>query len=218
MKTFKLMILMICLVRPVMAAPVIIDGISTTEKVVAITVEGIDSASALDKLVAVCQQCHVRITLFMPSLCMANNRADIHRIAQRRFEFGEYGVKEQSWDELRVEDIRKEILASNRIIRKTTGMIPKVIKPVRKYYTADFIEAVRSSGLAVHIVRGHDVLPSNASHGGRIVLHAIRAGDVVNLMYNAQTTVLLPEVIRTIRQYGFKVITVSELLSLAAKR
>jgi polysaccharide deacetylase family sporulation protein PdaB len=137
-------------------------------------------------------------------------------------EIGSHGYRHINLSNLSKSEIKEEILKAHNNIKEVTGVEPNLIRTPNGDYNNQVIEAIHEVNYEA-IQWGTDSLDwMNPGVNTVIerVTKKVHPGDII-LMHASdtckQTTEALPEIIKTLKNQGYKFVTVSELLKEAEK-
>jgi len=161
----------------------------------------------------------VRATFFLSGPWVEKNPQIPRRIAADGHEIGSHGYRHINLSQLSFEEIKEEIQKAHASIEKVTGCTPRLIRTPNGDYDNKVIQAAQECGYQV-IQWGTDSLdwknPGTEAIIQR-VLTRCHPGDII-LMHASdtcqQTPDALPAIIRGLKEKGYQLVTVSELLSL----
>lgn len=209
--------MMLCFIAHLSAyAVAIVDRVETTERIVALSIVGVESKGVLEGLLRLSQERHIHLTVFIPSQTVENHAGLIKKAMRYGVELGECGVKNQPWDDLRSEDIKKELLAAQTVIFAKTGIKPKVIRPPDFRYSHYFLAGVAEAGVDAVVVRGVNLTAEALVLKKDAVapcFTTVASGDILNVnVEQGAVSSMLPQFIRNLQQAGFGIVSVSELL------
>jgi peptidoglycan/xylan/chitin deacetylase (PgdA/CDA1 family) len=202
------------------AAVIPIDHVQVSQSIVALTIEGADNAEKLNEIIDFCQQENIRLSFFYPSQIIAQNKTLIKKAVKQGHEFGIYGVKQQYWDELREEDIRKEMVIADTTLRQVAGK-SLLMKPPCQYYESTVLEAVSAYDPKLKIIRGINEAgwPAEVKDSPSGIMQHIVSGDVINVTITTdQSLTAMKRLTKELKNQGFQIVTVSHLLSLAKEK
>lgn len=201
------------------ASASVIDRVATTDRVVALTLEDIQSTSELEKLISICEKENIRVTFFMSSQVAEFNRLLVKKTYDKGNELGNYGVNHKYWGETKEEDISSELKLAGDALQKVTGSTGKIIRPPFSYYENNFLQAAANYLPECRVVRGMDTSDWALKTPQSVVekvKSSVSPGDIINInMQVKPAAAALPEVISELKGMGYKIITVSELVAKA---
>lgn len=207
-------------VMPAYAAELpVIDRVDVSDKVVAISIENIQSAAELERLMSFCENENIRVTFFMKSQVIDTNRLIIKKAFDKGYEFGNYGVNNKYWGEANKEEITQELKSAGDVLKKVTGVAPKIVRPPFNYYENSFLQAAANIPDG-RIIRGVDtsdwMLRTSQAVVDR-VKDTVSAGDIISINFQAKPAAeALPNVVSHLKAMGYKITTVSEVLSISS--
>jgi peptidoglycan/xylan/chitin deacetylase (PgdA/CDA1 family) len=200
------------------AAP--IDRVATAEKVVAITIEDVDTTAEMEEVLRICKETDVKVTFYIKGEALT--RLPVAKAKAAGHEFGSQGMSHRFWAEQDSEAIATELALAAVTIQKLTGETPKTVRPPYYYYGDNLTRAVASMSMQPVIIRGIDTgdwLLTTPAAVLEKVKNEVAAGDIININFRAKPAAAsLPEVIRELKQRGFNFVRVSELLASTPQR
>lgn len=201
---------------PAYAQPApVIDRVPISDKVVAISIEGITTAVEMENTAALGETQNCKLTFFVSGQFVEKNTVIVKKIYDKGFEFGNYGVNARYWGDTTSEDIIKELAEAGSTLQKATGAVGKVVRPPYSYYEPNFVQAAAVNFLTV--VRGQDTSDWTIVSSQAVVdrvKNTVQNGDIISINMKAKhSATALPEIIRELKGMGYQVITVSELLA-----
>ncbi|NLO21923.1 MAG: polysaccharide deacetylase family sporulation protein PdaB [Syntrophomonadaceae bacterium] len=159
----------------------------------------------------------LRCTFFLSGPWVKEYPEIVQRIKEDGHEIGSHGYRHIDLSNLSKTEIKEEISKTHQIIKAGTGVEAKLIRTPNGDYSNHVIEAIHESGYEA-IQWGTDSLdwtnPGVDSIIDRVCQQA-HPGDII-LMHASdtckQTAEALPVIIKNLKEQGYKMITVSELL------
>ena len=150
------------------------------------------------------------------------------RIVAEGHEIGNHTYSHANLLGARPQTVEHEIVAANRAIEAVTGVYPHFFRPPRGVYTGKVLEVVRAEGQRVilYSLSSHDWLELSPRDIAQGVLRRVRPGDILllhdsgDLIRNhsgdrSNTLRALPLIIEGLKERGYTLLTVGELLILS---
>lgn len=194
-------------------APVI-DRVPISDKVVAISVEGVTTAVEMENAVALGEAQNSKMTFFVSGQFIEKNAIIVKKINDKGYEFGNYGLTTRYWGDATNEDIIKELAEAGTTLQKVTGSTGKVVRPPYSYYESNFVQAAAANFLT--IIRGQDTSDWTIASSQAVVdrvINTVQNGDIISInMRGKHSAAALPEIVRELKGRGYQIVTVSELL------
>lgn len=195
----------------------IVYRVKTDEKVVALSFDISWGTRTPGPVLDILKKEKLRCTFFLSGPWVKKYPEIAKRIAADGHEIGSHGYRHINLSQLPKEKIKEELAAAHQIIVNVTGKEPRLIRTPNGDWDGKVVEAAQEFG---YTVIQWDVDSLDWKNPGvetiiRRVLKLVRPGTIV-LMHASdscrQTDEALPKVITGLRQQGYKMVTVSELL------
>lgn len=194
--------------------------VKTAKPVLALTFDISWGTKTPVQVLDILQEHQIRATFFLSGPWVEKNPQLSRRIAAAGHEIGSHGYHHINLSQLSFEEIKGEIRKAHASIEKVTGYTPRLIRTPNGDYDNKVIQAAQECGYQV-IQWGTDSLdwknPGVEAITQR-VLSRCHPGDII-LMHASdtcqQTPEALPVIIRGLKEKGYQLVTVSELLQLA---
>ncbi|OUM87942.1 MAG: polysaccharide deacetylase family sporulation protein PdaB [Bacillus thermozeamaize] len=161
-----------------------------------------------------------KATFFLSSPWAENHPEIVQRIVDAGYEIGSHGHKHVNYSRLSDEEIRQQIAKADQILRELTGVKPNLIRMPNGDFDKRVLRVADSLGYTV-IQWDTDSLDWMNPGVDRIiqrVLDKVHPGDII-LMHASdsckQTHEALPVIIDRLREQGYELVTVSELIATA---
>lgn len=189
----------------------------TEEKVVSLTFDISWGTKMAPKVLDVLKQENVKATFFLSGPWSKNHVELVQRIKQEGHEIESHGQEHVDLNTLGRERAGKNIAAAHAILEDLTGRAPTYIRPPNGAFNKESVQAAKDLGYATVIWSvdsldwknpGVDVIINRTvklTHPGAIIL--MHASDSCK-----QTDQALPTVLRTLRQQGYKFVSLDELV------
>jgi peptidoglycan/xylan/chitin deacetylase (PgdA/CDA1 family) len=195
-----------------------VDGVS--DKVIALTFDDGPHSEVTAQILDILQQYNIRATFFMSG----SNVEQLPDLARRVVTEG-HAVGNRGWSRSlgSGQDIKpkREIDETSNLIQATTGVKPEIFRPVKGNLDPELLDYAKQEQYAITLwsVDSQDTMMAaplvldnvlRNAQPGRIVLLHDRPGAT---QYSA-TVQALPQLITTLRQQGYRFVTVPQLLNL----
>jgi polysaccharide deacetylase family sporulation protein PdaB len=195
----------------------IVYRVKTDEKVVALSFDISWGTRTPGPVLDILKKENLRCTFFLSGPWVRKYPEIAKRIAADGHEIGSHGYRHINLSQLPKEKIKEEIATAHQIIINVTGKEPRLIRTPNGDWDDKVVKAAQELG---YTVIQWDVDSLDWKNPGvetiiRRVLKLVRPGTIVLLHASdscRQTDEALPEVIAGLRQQGYKMVTVSELL------
>jgi len=161
-----------------------------------------------------------KVTFFLSSPWAENHPDIVQRIVDAGYEIGSHGHKHINYSRLSEEEIRQQIVKADEILHKLTGTKPTLIRLPNGDFDKRVLKVADSLGYTV-IQWDTDSLDWMNPGVDKIVqrvVNNVHPGDII-LMHASdsckQTHLALPVIIDKLREKGYELVTVSELIATA---
>ena len=185
------------------------------QKVCAISFDAAWGADNTGRILDVLDEFGVKTTLFVVGAWAEQYPDTARAIAARGHEVMNHSAKHDHYSSLTAEQIVADASACSDSIEALTGVRPTLLRCPYGEYDDHVIAAVRSIGMEPiqWDVDSLDWKGISAAEITRRVTGRVKNGSIV-LFHNAgeHTPEALPEILRTLRQEGYAIVPVSELL------
>jgi len=188
-------------------------------KQIALTFDACPTSNGLDNgIVRVLLEHDIPATVFVSGRWAEAHSDDARKLAQH-FEVGSHGYHHVWLDELPYEAVVAELRTAQIVIQRITGKTPKLFRPPSIRYDDEVLAAAKALGLRTitYDVASGDPDPNlRADAIVRYVTWKAKKGSIVIFHINGRgvtTSQTLPQIARVLRHRGYRLVTVSELLS-----
>lgn len=195
-----------------------IAGTLTASKVVALTFDHSWGNTFTPRILATLKENNIKVTFFLMGPWSAQHPdvarqivSDGHEVGSHGFRHENYGEKTESW-------IREDLNKSAAQIKAATGIMPVLFRPPNGHYNAQSLRITHELGYQSILWNidsidwmnpGRDVIIErilkNLKPGAIILMHASDTPQ--------QTADALPILLGKIKEAGYRIVTVSELLN-----
>lgn len=217
MKNFMVFLAVMMLsVQVCVAEKAVIDRLPVSEKAVALSVEDISSVKEFEQVLSLCQQEEIHATFFETSQFLIQHEGVALKVLAQGHEFGNHGTMGEGWLDLSSDKAWANFAEAENILKRMTGKASLLIKPPQAY-TENVIQGALQYKPDALLVRGID--SSNWSFKDLTILEgkatAIQNGDIISInMRMPNAHILLPVLIKNIKAQNYKIVSVSELVSM----
>jgi peptidoglycan/xylan/chitin deacetylase (PgdA/CDA1 family) len=195
-------------------APVV-DNFAIHEKMIALTVEDIESAADMREILTLSRKQEVKMTFFLSAKFLIANTDLMKQAIAEGHEFGNHGVHHRYWGETDTAGIKQELAEAADMLQQATDRTTILFMPPYNYYEAAFIDAVNQLSPQAIIVRGTDMADWTLMKLEAVVEKAVSGtsnGAIMHFNWKVKTAATaLPDVIAELKNQGYKLVTVSEL-------
>lgn len=190
-------------------------SIPTREKLIALTFDdGPDEQTQEFLKILADEEC--RATFFVLGKNIKKHGEMTRRMAEAGHELGNHSWSHAKFPTLTAKEIDQEIAETQQIITEESGQVPTLFRAPYLQYDDNTWAALRKHGLTA----------VNASHGTRdyekeatpeqIIERAtknLQPGSIILMhSFSEATLAAMPEMIRTLKEKGYRCVTVSEML------
>ncbi len=200
---------------------------TTKEKIIALTFDDGPKPQKTTAILEILQKEHIPATFFLVGLSCMQYPNLVREIALAGHELGNHTFHHTRLDTLSQGIIRDEVEQTNELIANITGRTPRVFRPPGGRFNRLVLDSITQSNVQPIYwnVNSFDYFPEEASRASektiqnrsnqiaRLVLRKSGPGSII-LMHNGNpyTIRALPEIIQTLKQHGYRFVTVTELL------
>lgn len=188
--------------------------VDTKEKEIALTINCIENVDNIDDIVDTLSKMHAKATFFVPGELIEKNPNAIKKIINNGNEIGNLSDKYVNLKQMKKEEIKKQIQDCNKKIEGLTMQAPKLFRAPYGEYSNDMIEEANNQGMKV-VGWNIDSLDYNELSGEEIwerINENLTSGSIL-LVHNEYIQTSLEGILHNIEQQGYKILTVSELIS-----
>ncbi len=184
------------------------------EKIVALTFDDGPHKIWTEKLLDLLQREKVKATFFVVGEMVEKNPALALAIVHQGHEIGNHSFSHVTLSNLSKFEMEVEWRSTNEVIQRSTGVWPKVCRPPGGRYNDDVIDAAHRSGMTTVLWTDDPGDYENMSVPKLIsrTMPKIRNGANILLHSGIKSTLeMLPMLIKTLRDEGYKFVTSTEL-------
>ena len=188
--------------------------VGTDEQKVAISFDASWGATRTGKILDILDEFEVKTTFFLVNIWLKDYPDKAKEIVARGHEIGMHSVSHPDFTRLSEEQIRKELLDNQKMIRDTTGFEANLFRPPFGAYNNKVIQIC--SELNIYPIQWSiDSLDWKSISTADMVQRVTKAdaGDII-LFHNdgANTPDALVEILKDFQERGLKVVPISELI------
>ncbi|CAM3577462.1 polysaccharide deacetylase family sporulation protein PdaB [Marinicrinis lubricantis] len=202
-------------------APSAVYQVDTNKKWIALTFDISWGEKKVEPILQVLKDKGVKhATFFLSSVWAQDHPNLVKQILDAGYEIGSHGHKHVSYNTLEDQEIRKQITTAHSILNKVTGKDPTLLRVPNGEFDQRVLQIASSLNYTVVQwgVDSFDWMKKDAKTIVNNVLTKAKKGDIV-LMHASDsakhTHEALPIIIDKLRDKGFELVTVSQLISQA---
>lgn len=174
-------------------------------------------------IIQVLNETQTHATLFVGGLWMRDHQAETHELAGNPlFELGNHSWSHKDFSAISREDMRQEILLTQQLMFDLLGYQTNLFRLPYGTYSDEALNVINEQGL--YIIQWDDVSGDpdpNVTAEAMIswVLQQAQPGSIIIMHANGRgwhTAEALPAIIQSLREQGYELVTVSDLLGLPA--
>jgi peptidoglycan/xylan/chitin deacetylase (PgdA/CDA1 family) len=205
--------------RPVAApgVPGPVYRVATTTKAMALAINVVWGTEYVPKLLSILEAHHARATFFLGGAWAAAHPALVERLVAAGMELGNHGYAHRHQSTMTLDQNVAEITAASRAIEAAGGPRPVLFAPPYGEYNDTVLRAAAllHMPLIMWTVDTIDWRPSSSpSVITSRVLNGASAGAIVLMHPTERTVEALPTIVSRLSADGYRLVTVSQLLSL----
>jgi len=200
--------------------------VETTERVVALSFDDGPHPQFTPAILDLLAAHQLPATFFLIGRHVRRHPELAQQLAQAGHELGNHTLNHRVLAFLRESLVREEILQTDQIIHALTGHSPRLMRPPMGLFTKRTVEVIEACG---HGVVVGDVYPRDPHLPGRSKIHRrvmarVRPGSIIILhdggntahVDRSQTVWAVRQIIKDLRQEGYRFATISGLVQRAA--
>lgn len=156
-----------------------------------------------------------RSTFFVVGSQVERSPAIVRRMMNEGHEVGNHSHSHPRLDGMEEAEIRRELVACDKAVFKATGAHTNLFRPPGMRYDDTVVDAAQALGyVTVHWnVAAKDFTPVEPELVSARILDRVRPGSVILLHAQEDTAKALPAILATLKQRGYRFVTVSQMLS-----
>ncbi len=199
------------------AGPIAIAGTRTERKVVALTFDHSWGNKFTPSILDTLKQNNLKVTFFIMGPWAQKYQEVAKRMVTDGHDIASHGYRHQNYGDMTREWVKEDIEKSHALIKEVTGVDAKLIRPPNGHYSQQSLKITEELGYKTIIWNidsldwknpGRDVIVERVMKrlkpGGIILMHA---SDTP-----VQTAEALPILLQKIKEQGYEVVTVGQLL------
>ena len=203
--------------------PIAISSTRTEQKVVALTFDHSWGNKFTPSILDTLKANNIKVTFFIMGPWAQKYPEVAKRMAADGHEIASHGYRHQNYGDMSKEWVKEDIEKSHALIKEVTGVDAKLIRPPNGHYSQQSLKTTAELGYQTIIWNidsldwknpGRDVIVERVikrlKPGGIILLHA---SDTP-----VQTADALPILLAKIKEQGYEIVTVSQLLEQYAEK
>lgn len=202
------------------AGEVFING-NGKKRQVALTFDDGPDETITPEVLDVLKQYQVQATFFLKANQLNTYRDLIRRMYAEGNEVASHAYSHQELNKMTAEDIDKEIIASDQAFARVIGVAPAMIRPPFGAINQNVLDVCQQEQEKI-ILWSIDTLDwsqPESAHITQNVLNNVRPGEII-LMHSCKdreaTVQALPLIIEGLRDQGYQIVVLSELLQIPA--
>jgi len=200
-------------------------SMSTAEKIVAITFDDGPSPVWTPRILSELKRAGIKATFFMVGKHVERYPEIARRVAQEGHEIQNhsYDHKLLIWSDHN--ELRREILETERVIREVTGQTTKYFRPPKSWLTKTEKRQIEKMGYRTVLwtLNSKDWVTFDDKYVVRFIMSRIRLGDIV-LFHDSggvfgteggdrhETVKTVSQLVQGLRERGYRCVTISELM------
>lgn len=200
----------------------LITRIPTKKKIMALTFDDGSSVPGTLSILNILKENNVKSTFFLTGEPIDQDPDPANQILKYGHEIGNHSYNHPKFSALTAEEIKSQMLRmENSLINATNSISLKpLFRPPYGDYNSNVLDTIESIGYPWIIkwtIDSLDWMGISADNIVQRVLNNAESGEIVlmHLGYGIHTAEALPQIISGLHSMGYKLITISEMLSLA---
>lgn len=199
-------------------APMAIAGTQTPDKVVAMTFDHSWGNTFTPAILDTLKEKNVKATFFLMGPWAKKYPEVAKRIHAEGHEIASHGHKHDNYGEKGADWVKADITTASNELHEVVGVTPMLLRPPNGSYNKESLQVTRELGMQTIIWNIDSLDWKNPGKEVIIdrVLKRLKAGGIILLHASdtpRQTADALPELIDRIRQEGYEIVTVGDLLA-----
>ncbi len=191
---------------------------SPSDDRVALTFDVTFGQEELAKLLPILESHGVHATFFVGGTFLSTGAETVRQLAARGHEIGTLGQKIVDLSRLPEQEVTSNLLASQSLLSKALGAPVRYFRPPLGIATGPVVRGARAADLVTvtFSLDAADQVGRPAKEVAKRIVKRARRGDIIRLTASdfagVQTSGALPLILQGLKEKGFKVVTVSELV------
>ncbi|MGE5653288.1 MAG: polysaccharide deacetylase family protein, partial [Bacillota bacterium] len=198
----------------------VITNVPTTEKVIALTFDDGPSPTFTPQILAILKEQCVSATFFIVGMRVDSFPDVAREIVSSGNEIGNHTYS-HPLKQMGAAQFERELTRAHETIREVTGVETKIYRPPGAYYNKTTLAILKKHDYTMVLWSWWQNAKDYANPGVDVIVGRIlddpQNGDIIVLHdcggNRSQTVEALPKIIKGLKEKGFKLVTVSELLS-----
>ncbi len=190
---------------------------SSNNKSVALTFDDGPHPYFTEKILDILRDHQVNATFFLVGSNVEKHPNIAHRIRHEGHEIGNHSLTHNSYSRSKLRNVKTEIESTQKILKKTTGIGPVLFRPPYGIFSFDLIRYCVLERLTITMwsidTRDFEINSTDELRE-KIFNTDIKSGDII-LMHdnNDRTLHVLPDLIKHLKDQGYKFVTINNLLN-----
>lgn len=200
--------------------------VNTEEKIVALTFDDGPSPMWTPQILDQLKEAGIKATFFMLGKHVEQYPEVARRVAREGHEIESHGYDHKVMVYYKIDELKKEINNTEKIIRDVTGQTTRYFRPPKAWLTDAEKQKIKEMGYGIVLwsLNSKDWVTFHDKQITSYILRYIRAGDII-LFHDSggvfsteggnrmQTVKTIPRIARKLKEKGYRFVTISELLS-----
>ncbi len=189
--------------------------VDTKEKKVAITLDGMWGAKRTPELLEIFRDNNIKITFFFGGNWLEEYPHLVSEIAANGHEVGNHSYTHPHMGAMSPQQIEKELIRTEELIKNATGRSSKVFRPPFGEYSNTLINTCEELGYypIQWSIDSHDWMDVSSDYIVKKVLNNISPGDVILMHNNGEyTPQALRRIIPELKRRGYQIVPISKLI------
>jgi len=205
---------------PARLSPQVVFQVRTSQPVVALSVDDGPDEATTPEILDVLRRHGARATFFLFTSRVAGNEDLVDDALKDKHELGNHLATDKASILLDAEDFERQLLASHATLSQFAKV--RLFRPGSAWYSRRMLDTLTRHGYRCVLgsLYPFDPQTRSASFAASYVLSNVRPGAIIVLhdrgARGSRTTAVLSMILPELQRRGYRVVTVSELLELAA--
>jgi len=205
---------------PPIGPPKVINKVNSDRKVVCLTFDDAGSPAHVRKLMDVLDQHDVKATFFVLGTFAANKPEIMREMLEKGHEVANHSYNHKNYAKMSATDIAKDMKLADDAFKRATGQsfVP-YLRPPYGAYNQNTLTAMRQMGYSRLVMWSVDTLDWKVKTPGEMMGHVKgQTGEggiiLMHLLDNKPTLNALPGMITWLKQNGYEIVTLTEMIAL----
>jgi peptidoglycan/xylan/chitin deacetylase (PgdA/CDA1 family) len=205
---------------PPLGPPKVINKVITERKIVCLTFDDAGSPAHVRNLMDVLDQHDVKATFFVLGTFAANKPEVMREMLERGHEVANHSYNHKNYAKMSATDIAKDMKQADDAFKRATGQsfVP-YLRPPYGAYNQNTLTAMRQMGYSRLVMWSVDTLDWKVKTSGEMMGHVksqTGQGGIIlmHLLDNKPTLSALPGMIAWLKQNGYEIVTLTEMIAL----